>query len=244
MKFLFFGIVQGLTEFLPISSSGHLYLLKKLFGINENLLASFILLHMATLLAIIIFFWKQILATFFKKKMIAHIIIITLVTVIIALPIKHFFEKFFDAKNLLSLCFLANALLLLGTRKRTAQRTAEEITLKDSVMLGIMQGIAAFPGISRSGITISGSLRRGFKPEDAFNLSFLMAIPTIMGAFLLEFKELSVTHITRGAMVLGCVAAFAFGIGALLVVKKTLLSARFNMFGYYSLMLFIASLFL
>ncbi|MDD5195125.1 MAG: undecaprenyl-diphosphate phosphatase [Candidatus Omnitrophica bacterium] len=244
MKFFFFGIAQGLTEFLPISSSGHLYLLKKLFGTNENLLAQFIMLHMATLFALLIFFWQQIIALFFEKKRLLHLLLVTIITGIGALFIKHFFEKFFDHKVLLSSCFLINAIILLSTPKVALGRNIDEMRAKDSFILGMLQALAVFPGISRSGITISGLLRRGFKPREAFQISFLMAIPAIIGAFILEFKELSVTHMAASSIAAGCVSAFGVGILSLLIVKKTLVSAHFNVFGYYCLLIFIVSLFL
>lgn len=244
MKFLLFGIIQGVTEFLPISSSGHLYLLKKIFGLSENLLSFFIILHLATLLAIAIFFQKQIKELLFSKKLLPHILIITAITAGLGLMIKRFLSPFFEYKYFLSSCILINAVILLNTKKFSAEKSSQDIRLKDSLILGILQGLAVLPGISRSGITISGLLKRGFKAKDSFTLSFLMAIPIISGVTLLELKKICSLNIGKSNIFLSFSAALIFGIFTLQIIKKMLIKAKFQNFGYYCLILFIASLFI
>ncbi|MFH1875408.1 MAG: undecaprenyl-diphosphate phosphatase [Candidatus Omnitrophota bacterium] len=248
MKFLLFGILQGLTEFLPVSSSGHLYLLKRIIGEQANLFAFFILLHAATLAATIIFFFKQIISLCAKKRLLLQIAVITAVTGTMGLAIKHFFEPWFDKKILLSGCILTNALILFSARPTndSPKKTAETMTVKDSLLIGLMQGISAFPGISRSGSTITAFLRRGFAPQEAFTLSFVASIPVILAAFILEIKELPnlTVHTGTKGIIAGCLAAAATGLLALIVLKRLVVNARFKNFSYYCFTLFIISLFL
>lgn len=121
-------------------------------------------------------------------------------------------------------------------------RTLESIKLKDSLFIGILQGISPLPGISRSGITIIGLLRRGFAKEEAFILSFLMAIPVILGAFTIELKELTVSSFLGPNMIIGFVFAFFSGLFALKIVKRTLIMEKFKNFGYYCLFISLMNL--
>ncbi|MFH1519529.1 MAG: undecaprenyl-diphosphate phosphatase [Candidatus Omnitrophota bacterium] len=241
MKFIFLGIVQGLTEFLPISSSGHLYLLQKLLVIKEDYLSFFVFLHLATLLAIIVFFVKQI-RLLSQPKLLLNILLITLISGLMGLGIQFYLSSFFGTRFLLAFCFLINAGILLSVRPGSSKRSIESISLKDSFFLGFLQGISPFPGISRAGITIVGALRRGFKPIDAFSLSFLMAIPLILGAFVVEFKALGEFELAVSSLGLGFIAAFAFGLLALKIVKRALVSAKFKNFAYYCLLMALVTL--
>ena len=241
MKFIFFGIIQGLTEFLPISSSGHLYLLQRLLAIRGDCLPFFVFLHLATLLAIIVFFFKKI-KLLFKTKLLLNVLLITLISGIMGLGIKFYLKELLGNKFLLTFCFLANAGILLSIRLNSRERDIASINFKDSLFLGILQGISPLPGISRSGITIVGLLKRGFKNIEAFTLSFLMAIPLILGAFIVELKELREANFSLQSMSLGFIAAFVFGLLALKIVKKALISEKFKNFAYYSLVIAVVTL--
>ena len=249
MKFIFLGIVQGITEFLPISSSGHLFFVQKLLKIEGDYLSFFVFLHLATLLAIIVFFFKKI-KLFFKARLLLSILLITLISGIMGLGIRFYLKEFFGSTFMLTFCFLANAGILLSIRPSSGQRDISSINFKDALFLGLLQGFSPLPGISRSGITIVGLLRRGFKRSQAFILSFLMAIPLIIGAFFVEFKELG-QSIPKGiaspslslqSMGSGFVAAFVFGLLALSLVRKTLISKKFKNFAYYCLILALLTL--
>lgn len=244
MKFLFFGIIQGLTEFLPISSSGHLYLLKRVTGLNQNLLPFFVLLHLATLLAIFIFFRRQIQEAIFNKKILFHLFVITVISAILALTVKYFLANFFDHKYLVSLCFLINGGILFKMKNTNQKRNYQDIKWRDSFILGVLQGISVFPGISRSGITIAAGLKRGFDKNETFNLSFLMAIPIILAAFLAEVKEALSINIPFFYIILSFFSAFLFGLLALRIIKKIFLKSGFKKFSYYCFMVFLASLIL
>jgi len=241
VKLIFLGIVQGITEFLPISSSGHLFLIQKLLRIRGDYLPFFVFLHLATLLAIIVFFFKKI-KLFFKVRILLSILLITLISGIMGLGIRFYLKELFDTTFMLTFCFLANAGILLSIRPSSGQRDIGSIKFKDVLFLGLLQGFSPLPGISRSGITIVGLLRRGFKRSEAFILSFLMAIPLIIGAFFIEFQELGQNNIPLQDMVLGFAAAFVFGLIALSLVKRTLISRRFKNFAYYCLLLALLTL--
>lgn len=246
MKFFLFGVIQGLTEFLPISSSGHLFLFKKIMKIEGNLLPFFILLHVATLFAVILFFANDIAEIFKKKnkKLIFYFCLITGVTAMCGLAIKHFFGGLFEQKYVIALCFFINAVILLTIQFLPRKRTRADITAKDSFIVGVLQGVAVFPGISRSGITISGFLHRGFTAVEAFTLSFLAGIPVILGAFLVEIKDVSELQFSFSQLSFGFIGAFFSGIGVLIILKQILINVQFKKFGYYSLLMVLLTLFL
>ena len=243
MKLIFLGIVQGITEFLPISSSGHLFFIQKILKIEGDYLSFFVFLHLATLLAIVVFFSKKI-KLFFKARLLLNILLVTLISGIMGLGIRFYLKEFFGSTFMLTFCFLANAGILLSIRPFSGERDISSVNSKDALFLGLLQGFSPLPGISRSGITIVGLLRRGFKRGEAFILSFLMAIPLIIGAFFVEFKELGQSSFSSQSMGLGFVAAFVFGLLALSLVRKTLISKKFKNFAYYCLILALLTLIL
>ncbi|WP_461246994.1 undecaprenyl-diphosphate phosphatase [Treponema sp. R6D11] len=198
------GIVQGLTEFLPVSSSGHLVLLQKIFKIHEPSLFFDTMLHVGTLLAVVTVLWKDIFEILKKpiQKLTGFLILATIPAVIAALLFKDAIEEIFTTGKLLGVCFLITTVLLvtaelLSRRNKNASSAAteqdengEKMTWLQALFIGVMQAIAIPPGISRSGATISGSLfcklNRGF----AARFSFLMSIPAILGAVVMQTKDL------------------------------------------------------
>lgn len=244
MKVVLFGIIQGITEFLPISSSGHLYIFKRLTGIQENLLSFFIFLHLATLIAILVFFRRQIKGVITQKRILLHLGVITVISGALGLTANRFLTDFFDYKYVISSCLLVNGLILLSVKNTSPRRDLTTLTIKDSFILGLLQGAAVMPGISRSGITISGLLKRGFSAAEAFTLSFLMAVPVIIGAFLLDVGELIAADIPCLPMTGGFMAAFLCGLLALKILKTSLVKIKFRNFGYYCLIASFLTLFL
>jgi undecaprenyl-diphosphatase len=197
---------------------------------------------MATLIAIVIFLFGS-LRILLNKKLFLHISIITLITAVFALTIKFYLEKYFDNKMLIAFCFITNAAILFSIRNKDKDRTWRSIGLKDSLILGILQGIAPLPGISRSGITIVGLLFLGFDKKEAFRLSFLMAIPVILGAFVFEYNQLVDSGISYGNMLIGFLFCFISGLFALMIVKRILLVGWFRNFAYYCLTIGLLTLF-
>lgn len=243
MKFIFLGIIQGLTEFLPVSSSGHLYIFKKYLNLTQDLLPFFVFLHLATFLSIFVFLRKEIFLLLFQRKVAVNIFIISVITAGLGLLIDHFFQSFFENKYLVPFLLLINGGILLSVRNTSQKREAANIGFKDSLILGVSQGLAVFPGISRSGITIVVLLKRGFKSKEAFSLSFLMAMPVILGVFLLKLKGILNSNIPVPDMFLGFCAAFVFGLLALSLIKRALISEKFSKFGYYCILVSFLGLF-
>jgi len=236
VKLILFGIIQGITEFLPISSSGHLFFIQRLLKIEGDYLPFFVFLHLATLLAIVVFFFKKI-KLFLKIKLLLNILLITLISGVMGLGIRFFLKDLLGGTSMLAFCLFINAGILLSIRSLPGERSIDDMNFKDVLFLGLLQGFSPLPGISRSGITIVGLLRKGFKPSEAFIFSFLMAIPLIVGAFFVEFRGLNQSSFSLEGMGLSFVAAFVFGLLALGLVRKTLISKKFKNFAYYCLIL-------
>lgn len=245
---IYLGITQGLTEFLPVSSSGHLYLIQKLLQRlgsyrQEDFIPFFVFLHAATILAVILYLRRDVLLIF-EKKLFLNIAAITFASGMIALLIKYFLSAFFSSSPFLSLCFLINSAILLSIKKINGTKTFRDLSLRDSLFIGILQGVSFLPGISRSGITITGMLKRGYSREQAFLISFLCAIPVITAAFLIECKELAKCSFSILEISAGFISAFIFGLIALILLKKSLVSDKFRNFAYYCLAVSIAALLL
>lgn len=252
------GIVQGLTEFLPVSSSGHLVLFQNLFGMKEPMLAFDIAVHGGTLLAILFFFYKDILdilkdfsdsfrRSFFKKPAFTAslqrphgglwvCILITLIpTGILAVCFKHLFETAFS--NLLFVAmawFVMGILLILSERFQKGQKDLSAIHYGDALWIGLAQGIALLPGISRSGSTILAGMLLGIKKEGAAKFSFLISIPAVAGAILMDLKKGIQYFSANGIPVLaGFLAAAITGYLVIRWLMILIRQGRFFLFGYY-----------
>lgn len=259
------GLLQGITEFLPVSSSGHLKIVQTIFKLEEVPLLYDVCLHLATLFAVFIFFRKTIAEFFlvlyrwiFKKekklknenpqnvslcvtddagrKSIIAILITTCITgcfgvltskLIPQLPIKFIFVGFLVTSVLLIISGILS--------RRQNQIPYNGITIKQSILVGIMQGFGTLPGLSRSGSTISGALFGKVRRELAGEFSFIVSIPAILGAFVLEVKELDSLTSSVGilAIVLGCIAAFVAGYFSLAVLMKIIKKGKLEWFAAY-----------
>jgi undecaprenyl-diphosphatase len=231
------GILQGVTEFLPISSSGHLTLAQHLFGIGDTPLAFDIFLHFASLLAVLIFFRKKILSlikSLYQKNMrnerleILFICISTLITAAFLPLTKPVVLLIKGNPAYLIFTFLFTAVILVfADRMLKKKPTRSTITLFDSIITGLLQGLAVFPGISRSGSTIFAGLTTGLKGEKAVEYSFLLAIPAILGAVVLEARNLENLSIDPFILISGCIASFIVSLISLrllvFLIKKTVL---------------------
>ncbi len=187
------GLVQGLTEFLPISSSGHLVLLQKIFGINEPTLVFDTMLHVGTLAALITVLRKDIWLLLKKpfQRLTWLLLAGTIPTAIIGIMFKDFFEEMFRSGSTLGIEFIVTGLVILfAERLGTGRKHGEETSYLDAAFIGVMQGVAIMPAISRSGLTISGALLRNLDREFAAKFSFLLSIPAILGGALFQFKDI------------------------------------------------------
>jgi undecaprenyl-diphosphatase len=244
LKFIILGIIQGVTEFLPVSSSAHLVIAEKLLGINEHLIAVFVILHLGTSLALVIFFFQDILNLLRNFRLLSYIIIVTLITGIIGLSGKDFFERLFDSPRLVAVALIVTGIILLLTKK-FMQAKRNTLNLKDAVILGFTQGVAIIPGISRSGMTISTLLFRGLDREVSFRFAFLASIPAVLGAAILEAKNIGLAcNLGVDKLIIGFIASLLSGILSLKLLKLILTKARLYFFGYYCIIIAIITLLL
>ncbi len=256
------GILQGLTEFLPVSSSGHLSLFQHLFGLSgEHAVFFDVLLHVGTLLAVFIAYWKTIwrmivefflmLADLFRGKFkykecneerkMVLMVLLTLVPLLVFYFIKDSITALSEDADILveGACFLfTGAMLFMADKCVKGRKTAVDMTPREALRIGLFQGIASLPGVSRSGSTVSIGLLSGFSREFMVKFSFIMGIPAIMGASLSEIGDamqegLSVTT----PMLAGMAAALVVGIGAIKLLTWLVKTDRFGIFAYYTLFL-------
>ncbi len=241
------GLVQGLTEFLPVSSSGHLVLLSNLFGIQDSLFVS-IILHVATLLSILVVLRKEVWGIIRKPfgKTGLNIMLATIPTGLIAIVLMPLIESSFSGK-FLPFCFLGSAVLLLLGWYISSKKKGHELTNKDAVILGIAQGFAVLPGLSRSGTTISAGLFSGVKKEEAAKFSFLMSLPIILLSLALEvYKIISLGEIISVnvvGVILAFIVAFLVGVVSIKFMIKLTEKSNFKWFSIYLILLALISIF-
>lgn len=241
------GLIQGLTEFLPVSSSGHLVLFGNLFGIEENLFLS-ILLHCATLLSICVVFrkdiWQMIKNPFSKQTML--IVVATIPTCLIALVLMPIVKQSF-AGEFLPLCFVISAILLFLSDTKSKKQGGKEIDFKSAFVIGVAQGLAVFPGISRSGTTISAGLFNGNDKQQTAKFSFLMSIPIILLSLVMEIYEIVASGTTPNIQILptivAFVTAFIVGIFAIKLMIKFTVQSNLKWFSFYLLIMAVVALF-
>jgi len=253
------GFVQGVAEFLPISSSGHLTLFQHFFGMDEPDQLFNVLLHFATLLAVCVVYWRDIwemIVEFFSffadlfscrryrgnppeaRRMVLLIIVGTL-PLFLVLPIKDRVEAF--GNNPMFVCgalLVTGCILFLSDQMARGHKNARSATLLDVLLVGVAQGVATIPGLSRSGCTISAGMARGFDRKFAVRYSFLMSLPAVLGATLLEV--LDVMKLEGGVpaenlpkYLLGMAVAAVVGYFSIQLVKLLASKGRFGAFAYY-----------
>jgi len=232
-SYLLLGLLQGLTEFLPVSSSAHLVLVQKLLGLGEQVIPLTVVLHLGTCLSLLVFFSRDLLKTLRDVRMVFLILIVTVITGGIGLSGKHFFESLFESSRVCAGALVVTGTILLLTRGCRNQMKSS-VGFKDALVLGFAQAAAIVPGLSRSGLTISTLLFRGITREESFRFSFLAALPAIFGAALLEAKDIGEAFKTHAvAYSIGFLVSFAAGLFALWLVGRAVRKAKLHYFGYY-----------
>lgn len=263
LQALIMGLVQGLTEFLPVSSSGHLVLSKFILGAQLDTSALFeILLHVGTLVAVFIVFWKDVwsliqegiflirdlilcplrkkkLMLYPERKLLLFIVIASIPTAILGLLMEKFLEDLF----LSSLIAVGFALLVTGTflllirKMPQGHKKLTQMKGRDALTIGIIQGIATLPGISRSGSTVAAGLFCGLDKEFAFRFSFLMSIPAILGAAVLKLTDISGADLAAnaGPYLIGMIVAALTGYLCVKWLRNLIQKNQFHYFGYYCL---------
>jgi len=241
MKYLLLGIIQGLTEFLPVSSSGHLVILKHWMNLQDEGVVLEVILHFATLLAIIIFFRRKILEYATKEK-ISLIIIGTIPIALIGVLFKDEIQSLFSNYFLVTVTLSLTGLILFMSRN--SKENKDNIDLKMAFVIGVAQALALTPGISRSGITVATALLLGIKRKKAFEFSFILAIPALLGALIINIPDICETTIDIHNLVTGGISAFLSGLFALWIFYKIVRNKDLYLFSYYLWFVAAVSLFL
>ncbi|QHN07617.1 undecaprenyl-diphosphatase UppP [Methanothermobacter sp. THM-2] len=259
LQAIIIGIVQGLTEFLPVSSSGHLVLVPEIMGVKSSL-AFDTLLHVGTLVAVVTYFWSDIvhmIRSFISsltdipggnfrngidedpyKRLAWMVLIGTIPAGLAGVLFKDFFESLFSSITAVGFFLIVTGLLLWSSERISAKirekLPVEKLGVRDSLIIGGAQALAIAPGISRSGATISAGLFLGFERELAARYSFLLSIPAILGAAIIQVKDISAGMDLLGAsMIAGFVASAVSGYIAIKFLLKLIRERDLYVFAYY-----------
>lgn len=234
------GLVQGLTEFLPVSSSGHLFILESAFGIKEGDTFFTIMLHIGTLIAVFIVYRKQI-ADIIRhpiQRKTGMLLISTAATVAMYLVFNKFFKTALSSGMLLGYSFLLTAILLFIVDRlpQKGGKSIQEMKIPSALSIGLMQGIGILQGVSRSGATISGALFFGLDRNEAAEYSFLLSIPAIIGGFVTEIPDMiesGITQIEWLPVLVGTVVAAVSGYFAIRFMIRLITNKKLYAFSIY-----------
>lgn len=232
------GIVQGLTEFLPVSSTAHLILFPWFFGWKGevNTLTFDIALHAGTLAALLLCFWKDWIELFIKKqKLLGMIILASIPAGIAGFFLNDIVEKNLREPVLISMMLVVVGFIMLVAERSEQYKNIEKTNYVDALSIGIAQATALIPGVSRSGITISAGLFNGLKRETSARFSFLIATPIVAGATLLHLRKLLSNQGTHDFKLLsiGLITSFVTGVLAIKFLLNFLKKYPLNIFVYY-----------
>ncbi len=262
LQALILGSLQGATEFLPVSSSGHLVIMQHYLGLRQPLVLFDVTLHAATLVVVLIYFRHDlgsIAGSLIKLKLhhsqgklerkIFYLILVgTIPTVILGLILRVWADLLLTRVVLTSAMLIITGILLyMGEKIKRTDRGIKEMSIMDAFLIGVMQGIAIVPGISRSGATISTGLLRGINKEFSFRYSFLLAIPAILGALTLSLKDAFIEKSFPPhplPWIVGLSSAFAVGYFSLVLLRKAVVKGKLSLFAYYCWILGAGSLIL
>lgn len=274
------GFIQGLTEFLPVSSSGHLALSRHILGLELDNILFEVLLHFGTLIAIIAVYFKDvvnlvvegvgIIFSFFKylilkglslfdhnikmnkiinssyRKFVMLIIVATIPTAIIGFLFEATVEKMYNSLIVPGISLVITGLLLFTTNKlKSGYKKQDTMPMRDAIILGVFQGFAVLPGISRSGSTIVAGLLRGLNKEFAVKFSFLMSLPAVFGAMLLQFKDIPLADISTvitPQYIVGTIISAVVGYICIKALIAMVQKNKFHYFAYYCWIVGIATI--
>ncbi|MBE6033939.1 MAG: undecaprenyl-diphosphatase UppP [Clostridiales bacterium] len=260
------GLVQGLAEFLPISSSGHLALLQYFFGIEgESVLAFAVLLHLGTLISVFIVYWKDIVELVIElfyvigdiftgkglgtkkndtRRMGYMIIVATIPTAIIGIVFNDLFKSFYTTLMPIGVGLLiTGTILFIAERLNTSRKGIREMKFRHAILVGICQGIAITPGISRSGSTLFGGLISGINREVAVKYAFLISIPSILGSVILEAPAAFKAGVDMALIIpilVGVIIAAVSGLVAIKTMINFVSKQKLCYFSYYTWILGVA----
>ncbi len=248
----FLGVIQGLTEFLPVSSSGHLTIFSNFFRLEleaQNLKALFAFLHLGTFFAVLLFTYKDLIKIFrgfFKPKerpdslrLFWLLLVATIPAVVIALLFEKQIDSAFSSYLIPSLMLFITAFFLLISDRFSGNRKMINMALKGALIIGLFQAFSILPGISRSGATLFAALLIGLNREDAIRFSFLLSLPITLGAGLTQLSRVTIDYVF---LFYGFTASFAAGLFGLWLLKKLVLKGKLKLFGIYCIIFGVASI--
>ncbi|MCX7427596.1 MAG: undecaprenyl-diphosphate phosphatase [Planctomycetia bacterium] len=246
LEIVFLAIVQGIAEFLPISSSGHLVVLAAIFeqcGIHlEEKLTVNIVLHLGSLAAILVFYRRrvwQLLGA--DRRVVGLLVVATMPAVVVGLALKIYCEDTLKDPMAAGLMFFVTAAMLLWTgRHQSGQTECRDLSYPRALVIGVFQAIAILPGVSRSGSTIVAGLAVGLKRDEAATFAFLLAIPAIAGAGLLEIKDLvaqGTGGLSAAALLLGALISFVVGLATLAWLIRWIQQGQLHRFAWWLLLI-------
>ncbi len=254
------GLVQGIAEFLPISSSGHLSILQNLFGMStaENGHMFFdVLLHLGTLISICVVYWRDIVQMFrevmavlgsskYRRQVstgnmsaarLFMMIVVATVPLFLILPVNGYVEQLYYKTGFIGVVLLlTGCMLYVSDRMAPGRKTEKNMTIKDALVVGVCQAVATIPGLSRSGTTITAGVAMGFDRGFAARFSFLMSLPAVLGANILSLVDAVKEGIDvklLPAYLIGMVVAMLSGILAINLVNRIVRKGKFGSFAYY-----------
>lgn len=236
------GVIQGLTEWLPISSTAHLKIAEKALGLTVPVLFD-VVLHLGTLAVVIAFFRRDVqkILSALKRldfrsdygKFIPLIVVGTIPTMIIGLAFHLFLENVIQEISFIAVAFIACGVMLFFAK--AGREKVDEIGFSEAFLIGVAQGVAVIPGLSRSGLTITVALLLGIRREKAFKFSFLLSIPAVVGALALTLytESKALASLGLAEIAVGTVVAMIVGYFALKLLWKTLAKGKFHLFAFY-----------
>ncbi len=239
IEILILAVIQGLTEWLPISSSGHLVIAQKTLGLNLPLIFS-VMVHVGTVVVVLVVFRKDIadiIKSLIKRdfeteegRLALFIAVGSVPIALIGFAFHDFFESLFDNLLAVGSALLITGFVLFFSEKRIGNR---KMGILDSLLIGLAQAVAIIPGISRSGVTVATGLLRKIDKATAFKYSFLLSVPAVIGAAVMESRELVVGNVDMVPLFLGAIISMLVGYVSLKLLQKIVMSEKFHLFAYY-----------
>jgi len=233
------AVVQGLTEWLPVSSSGHLVITQKVLGLNLPLIYS-VMLHVGTLMVVLTVFRKDILEIIKalvkrdfeteEAKLALFIAVGSVPIAIIGFVFYDFLKSLFSNLLAVGLALLITGSILFFSEKRIGNR---KMGILDSLLIGLAQGVTIIPGVSRSGVTVATGLLRKVDKATAFKYSFLLSVPAVLGATIMESKDLTAANVNMVPLFLGAIISMIVGYASLKLLQKIVMNEKIHLFAYY-----------
>lgn len=235
LQAVFLSIIQGISEWFPISSSGHLALIQNIFGFQN--LPFDVFLHFASIFAAIIIFWKDILKLLKERNFyyIGLLVLAMIPAFLFGMLLKEYIVNSFHNLFFIGLFFIFSGAIIYSTKFVNAVKP--KIGVVEALFIGLMQVFALFPGISRSGMTISGGLFSRLKKQESVRFSFILAIPVILGASLAEAPQILVSGINYWTLIISFFVSFLVSLVAIKLLLRIIKSDNFWMFGIYNFVL-------